>query len=214
MNPWKSERWQRNIPADALGHGNRVFVFADHGVNAEVKRACREFVEWLKGQYVFPLPLRVYLRDPGNAANDGWRPRLRHVFRAGELCRLLLCSRRRRRLCRPRGLHRAGQRLGHAPVRRRPRTDALLSVVQTARPSKIAGGNGRRSAARAISCAPTPARARIPERVPRLFLHQIPRRQRFAQGGAFFRPPEASEAGAVPLRSCPSSQAPLSREWG
>ena len=63
MNPWKSERWQRNIPADALGHGNRVFVFADHGVNAEVKRACREFVEWLKGQYVFPLPLRVYLRD-------------------------------------------------------------------------------------------------------------------------------------------------------
>ena len=63
MNPWKSERWQRNIPADALGRGNRVFVFADHGVNAEVKRACREVVEWLKGQYVFPLPLRVYLRD-------------------------------------------------------------------------------------------------------------------------------------------------------
>ena len=63
MNPWKSERWQRNIAADALGRCNRVFVFADHGVNAEVKRACREFVEWLKGQYVFPLPLRVYLRD-------------------------------------------------------------------------------------------------------------------------------------------------------
>ena len=41
MNPWKSERWQRNIPADALGRCNRVFVFADHGVNAEVKRACR-----------------------------------------------------------------------------------------------------------------------------------------------------------------------------
>ena len=63
MNPWKSERWQRNIPADALGRCNRVFVFADHGVNAEVKRACREFVEWLKGRYVFPLPLRVYLRE-------------------------------------------------------------------------------------------------------------------------------------------------------
>ena len=63
MEPWKSERWQRHIPADALGRRDRVFVFADHGVNAEVKRACREFVEWLKGQYVFPLPLRVYLRD-------------------------------------------------------------------------------------------------------------------------------------------------------
>ena len=63
MNPWKSERWQRHIPADALGRRDRVFVFADHGVNAEVKRACREFVEWLKGRYVFPLPLRVYLRD-------------------------------------------------------------------------------------------------------------------------------------------------------
>lgn len=63
MNPWKRERWQRNISADALGRGNRVFVFADHGVNAEVKRACREFVEWLKGRYVFLLPLRVYLRD-------------------------------------------------------------------------------------------------------------------------------------------------------
>ena len=49
MNPWKSERWQRNIPADALGHGNRVFVFADHGVNAEVRRARQKFVEWLKG---------------------------------------------------------------------------------------------------------------------------------------------------------------------
>ena len=32
-------------------------------MDAEVRRARQKFVEWLKGQYVFPLPLRVYLRD-------------------------------------------------------------------------------------------------------------------------------------------------------
>lgn len=63
MHPWSSQRWRRELPAALTARIDRVCVFADGGVDAEVRRACREFVGWLKCRYAFPLPLRIYLRD-------------------------------------------------------------------------------------------------------------------------------------------------------
>ena len=63
MHPWSSQRWRRELPAALTARIDRVCVFADGGVDAEVRRACREFVDWLKRRYAFPLPLRIYLRD-------------------------------------------------------------------------------------------------------------------------------------------------------
>lgn len=63
MHIWTIEKWKSVLPAKYIETTNKIWVISDRHVNEEVKVACREFIAWLKNEYRFPLPIRIYLRN-------------------------------------------------------------------------------------------------------------------------------------------------------
>ncbi len=55
MNIWVKKGEQKNV--------NKIKISFDSGVDSEVKRACREFVNWIKKEYFFPKCIRIYFKD-------------------------------------------------------------------------------------------------------------------------------------------------------
>lgn len=62
MHIWTIEKWKKVIPRERVLPANRIRVYADRNVDPEVVAACRRFVEWAKGEYVFPLEVRIHLK--------------------------------------------------------------------------------------------------------------------------------------------------------
>ena len=60
MNIWITERWQAYYKDGVHRKGLRVIC--EPNVNPEVNRACKEFVAWLRKQYLFPKRVRLYIK--------------------------------------------------------------------------------------------------------------------------------------------------------
>ena len=67
---WKMKKWE----AYYLGcyHRSGLRVDYEKTVDPNVKRACKEFVSWLRSKYEFPMRIRMYVKDKKQIrAQDG-----------------------------------------------------------------------------------------------------------------------------------------------
>lgn len=72
MHIWTMENWKQIVPAERVAPKSRASAFSDRGVDGDLRAACRAFVAWMRETYIFPLPLRVYLRNQARIrAMDG-----------------------------------------------------------------------------------------------------------------------------------------------
>ena len=60
MNLWKSKKYLKTRDAFSPRSGLRLRF--DHGVDPEVRRACKEFAKWLRKQYTFPVRIPIYFK--------------------------------------------------------------------------------------------------------------------------------------------------------
>lgn len=60
MNIWNKTDWKAFYGNEIKRSGLRVRF--DSGVDDEVKRACKEFISWLRLQYAFPKRVRLYIK--------------------------------------------------------------------------------------------------------------------------------------------------------
>ena len=61
MDIWKSNKWQAYYGENELRCGIKVNY--DKNVNADVKKAINEMVSWLRKEYIFPVRVRVYIKE-------------------------------------------------------------------------------------------------------------------------------------------------------
>lgn len=57
---WQCDNWSAYIEK---GCRSGIRICADNDVNSEVKRACKEFIKWLRSQYYFPMRVPIYLKN-------------------------------------------------------------------------------------------------------------------------------------------------------
>lgn len=50
---WTIEDWQKNIDLDRINHKTGLRLRVDKSVDDEVRRACKEFARYLRGEYFF-----------------------------------------------------------------------------------------------------------------------------------------------------------------
>lgn len=70
MDIWTTTKWQEYY----LGceHRSGLRVDYEKSVDPEVKRACKEFVFWLRNNYSFPMRVRIYVKGKKHVrAQDG-----------------------------------------------------------------------------------------------------------------------------------------------
>lgn len=60
MNIWNKTAWKVFYGDEIKRRGLRVRF--DSGVDDEVKRACKDFISWLRLRYVFPKRIRLYIK--------------------------------------------------------------------------------------------------------------------------------------------------------
>lgn len=63
VNIWRIKKWKKKIPSSSIQSRNHIYIRADQGVNADLKNACRVFVQWMKQSFSFPLPVCIYLKN-------------------------------------------------------------------------------------------------------------------------------------------------------
>lgn len=63
MHIWTIEKWKKEIPMSIVQSQSRVIVYADKGIDNDLKTACVQFTEWLKQEYFFPIPICIYLKN-------------------------------------------------------------------------------------------------------------------------------------------------------
>lgn len=56
---WKCSDWGTYIPPNCR---KGIRLRFDPGVNCEVRRACKDFVKWLRSQYEFPVRIPIYFK--------------------------------------------------------------------------------------------------------------------------------------------------------
>ncbi len=61
MNIWEKTCWESKYCNSDIRTGLRLK--SDKGVDAEVKRACKDFCKWLRKKYCFPVRVPVYLKS-------------------------------------------------------------------------------------------------------------------------------------------------------
>ncbi len=70
MNIWESSKWKNILDTENIRSGVRLKF--DNQVDPEVRRSCKEFVNWLRKQFCFPLRVPVYIKSvPAVRAMDG-----------------------------------------------------------------------------------------------------------------------------------------------
>lgn len=70
MNLWKCKNWVNIIDADRARPGVRLRF--DKGIDDEVRRSCKEFMNWIRKQYYFPIRVPIYIKSSNNIkALDG-----------------------------------------------------------------------------------------------------------------------------------------------
>ncbi len=60
---WTMERWKKvpSINNKNRRHGLRLRI--DRDVDPVVRRACKDFAQWLRSEYAFPVRVRVYVKS-------------------------------------------------------------------------------------------------------------------------------------------------------
>ena len=61
MHIWTSEKWKKYY--DLKSHRIGLRIRFDKEVDPEVKRACKEFVRWLREEYFFPMRIPIYIKS-------------------------------------------------------------------------------------------------------------------------------------------------------
>lgn len=61
MNIWASDNWKNILDVRNIRSGVRLRF--DNHVDPEVRRSCKEFLNWLRKQYYFPLRVPVYIKS-------------------------------------------------------------------------------------------------------------------------------------------------------
>lgn len=61
MNIWACDNWKNILDVGNIRSGIRLRF--DNHVDAEVRRACKEFLNWLRKQYYFPIRVPVYIKS-------------------------------------------------------------------------------------------------------------------------------------------------------
>lgn len=61
MDIWKCNNWQKIYENYEIRSGLRLKF--DKNVDSEVRRACKEFCEWLRLEYKFPMRIPIYVKS-------------------------------------------------------------------------------------------------------------------------------------------------------
>lgn len=70
MNIWRTNKWQDYYKTRFCRSGLRIDY--EKSVDPEVKRAIKEFVSWLRTEYIFPKRVRMYVKSARRIkAKDG-----------------------------------------------------------------------------------------------------------------------------------------------
>ena len=62
MHIWKLEKWKKHYDLSNPRHRTGARLRFDKHVDPEVKRACKEFLNWLRKQYFFPIRVPIYVK--------------------------------------------------------------------------------------------------------------------------------------------------------
>ena len=62
MHIWTIERWKRYASPELITPKSRIQLRCDENTNEDLKLACRCFIQWVKKEYYFPIPLCVHLK--------------------------------------------------------------------------------------------------------------------------------------------------------
>lgn len=63
MHIWTIEKWRTQIPPEEVVSNSKISMYFDKSVDKDLAKACRFFVRWVKKEYYFPLPMRIYFKD-------------------------------------------------------------------------------------------------------------------------------------------------------
>ena len=82
MHIWTIERWKRYASPELITPKSRIQLHCDKNTNEDLKLACRHFIQWVKKEYYFPIPLCINLkkqallktRDGGTAVGTFFEP--------------------------------------------------------------------------------------------------------------------------------------------
>lgn len=70
MNIWLCNKWEKEYGENNHRKGARLIF--DKNVDREVRRACKEFLQWLRLTYSFPMRVLIYIKSsPYIRAMDG-----------------------------------------------------------------------------------------------------------------------------------------------
>jgi hypothetical protein len=61
MNPWVCDKWESAYLSSNCRTGLRLKF--DKDVHNEVKRACKEYCNWLRKMYYFPIRVPIYIKS-------------------------------------------------------------------------------------------------------------------------------------------------------
>ena len=62
MHIWTLEKWLKHIDFDNPDHRTGARLKFDQNVDPEVKRACKDFLKWLRTEYFFPIRVPIYIK--------------------------------------------------------------------------------------------------------------------------------------------------------
>jgi len=62
MHIWTIRKWEKNYYVSNLEHRTGVRLKFDKEVDPEVKRACKEFLAWIRTEYYFPIRVPIYVK--------------------------------------------------------------------------------------------------------------------------------------------------------
>lgn len=60
---WTLENWEKNINLEQTGHRTGLRLRIDKCVDIEVRRSCKEFAQFLRRNYFFPIRINVYIKN-------------------------------------------------------------------------------------------------------------------------------------------------------
>ena len=63
MHIWTIEKWKKFYDSTYPGHRTGVRLRFDREVDPEVRRACKEFLMWLRKEYFFPIRVPTYIKN-------------------------------------------------------------------------------------------------------------------------------------------------------
>ena len=63
MHIWTIENWKKYYNISDSNHRTGLRIRFDKSVNANVKRAVKDFAGWMRYEYFFPIRIPIYIKD-------------------------------------------------------------------------------------------------------------------------------------------------------